>query len=546
MRNLVILLFWSVPFLSCSQLLPSSFNNNVYPIEIAICIKKDSTIDLDKVRSISNLLTNPTVTNFQGTVLPKRKKTVTEKVKALSEELEFASFCNKKVDQQLIESLYTLHWIYLSYIQKAENDAQSAITLEEKYAMFINSVFGLRKLHIKIPKTASSQNSTFNSSPFFNVFPDTIRPENHFDFLAKKTSANAKNTSIVLLDSCSKNGSTPKFNVRDLVKNDEWIIKWGDEIHTEIFASHMFAALGYNVDFSYYSKNLTLILTSNSEVKSVKELIDLLKSIYGIDISRYIQLEGIVSNEMILNNSNLKPYFGNNFIVFSECLLEARPNQLKRIGSFIPLELDNETRAELKASLLAHQFIDNWDTREENTLLALKKNKTKVAEPIAIFSDLGTCMGVSVSWLNRDFKAGLVNQLPWEVVKRRNNNLIFNSPMNAQIDFYKHASYSELRCLAIQLEKIDSSALRSIVCAANWPTEISELYFHKMASRRASILKAMEIADSNPIQFDRKLNYSKNGVQIIRKGKLLKRTFLEDLPVSYTRKKGRRRNYGNN
>mgnify|MGYP000001542362 CR=1 FL=1 len=545
MRNLIFLLFWSVPFLSFSQLLPASLNNNAYPIEIATCIKKDSTIDLEKVRSITNLLTNPTITSFQGIVLPKRKKTVTEKVKALSEDLEFAAYRKKKVDQQLIESLYTLQWIYLSYLQKADNDAQAAITIKEKYAMFTNSIFGLRKLHIKIPKIASSQNSTDLSSPFFNAFPDTIRPENHFDFLAKKTSTNAKNTSIVLLDSCSKNGSIPKFNVHDLVKNDEWIIKWGDEIHTEIFASHMFAALGYNVDYSYYSKNLTLILTSNSEVKSAKELIKLLKSIYGIDISRYIQLEGIVSNEMVLNNGQLKPYLGNNFVIFSECLLEARPNQLKRIGSFLPLALDNETRTELKASLLAHQFIDNWDTREENTLLALKKNKTTVAEPIAIFSDLGTCMGVSVSWLNRDFKAGLVNQLTWEVVKKRNNKLIFKSRMNAQIDFYKQASYSDLRWLAVQLEKIDSSSLRSIVNAANWPPEIAELYFHKMAARRASILKAMDIIDSHPIQFDRKLNLFKNGVQIIRRGKLLKRTYLEDLPVSYTCKKGRMRNYGN-
>jgi hypothetical protein len=51
-----------------------------------------------------------------------------------------------------------------------------------------------------------------------------------------------------------KGGSSPKIEVRD-AKNDTFIVKWGPEVHAEVFATRMAWAVGYFVDGTYFVPN---------------------------------------------------------------------------------------------------------------------------------------------------------------------------------------------------------------------------------------------------------------------------------------------------
>ena len=98
--------------------------------------------------------------------------------------------------------------------------------------------------------------------------------------------------------------------------------------------------------------------------------------------------------------------------------------------------------------------------------------------------------------------------------------------------------------MAKQISHLDSLTLRKCVSKAKWPYPIEELFFNKLASRRASIISSFDIIDPNPIEYNRKITIEENGKIIVKKGKLIVDYKIEENPESFISKKGRKRNYG--
>jgi hypothetical protein len=162
-----------------------------------------------------------------------------------------------------------------------------------------------------------------------------------------------------------------------------------------------------------------------------------------------------------------------------------------------------------------------------------------------VFSDLGTSLGVNQQNMPPDFKVGLVNELPWEVVIRKKNRIMFTNRVNAILPAYENATYEDLLWMAKKIAQLDEYNLRKIIKKAHWPEPIAELYFHKMASRRASIIIAFNLEDPHPIPFNKNLNISEDGIEVIKNGQLKIDYKLISNPESFLNKKGRLRNYGN-
>jgi hypothetical protein len=540
-----------LPFVFCStsplfsQIASYPTQEKSFPKELLAYFEEDSLINLEHLRSTCNLLTNPNIRFKDGYLLPARKKAFIRYVKTVSEQLELGYLLKKKRDSTTLDLVYQLEWMRLSFLQKAESNSTNKISFHKKKQLFFNTLKSKNSLRIRIPKSAFSGEYESIVSPFYKELIDSVCLEDRFDILAKKKKINAQNQMVVLADQLSKGGSAPKFEVLDLDFENKWIIKWGDEVHTDIFCSRMFAAIGYDVDHPYfYTENLILVFDGVSNMKSSIELIDSLKIQYGIDIKNYLNKTGKITDEMAKSLPSLTPFIGKPYAQFKECSLEARPDRVKRLGSFMPYSLENASRRELKGSLLAHIYIDNWDIKQENTALTLVNKGNKNYRLSAIYSDLGTSMGVHISWLNQDFKVGLVNELPWEAVKIKGRKLVFTSRINSLVDLYKKTDYEDLRWMAFKIAAIDSVGLRSMIEAAHWPPAISELYFHKMAARRASIVKAFDILDPHPIGYTKQLTIYENGKCLVKKGKLLKAADLAAYPISYINFKGRMRNYG--
>ena len=506
----------------------------------------DSLLDLGILRNTSNLLTNNDLTVHDNLPLPKRKKAFIRHVKHLNETLEQAYLSNPKMNPENLDLLHELLWYKHSLIQKGHADANLKISLRQKIQFLWDTRRSKRVFTYRIPFKYHFPTNP-EDSPFWQEIPDSISPYTRFNQLAKEKKIKAKANMVVLFEEVSWSGSAPKIDALDLDLDNGWTVKWGDEVHTDVAGSRIFAALGYDVDHPYFygPDLLTLVFDETNEVCDKSSLVAALKARYSIDISLFISSYGSITKAMCLELPTLEPLIGKQFVCFKKCAIEARPDRVKRLGSFLPEGLNNAERQELKGAVLAHHFIGNWDTKESNTLLTTVHKGNYTYEPSAVFSDLGTSFGVCVKPIRADFKVGLVNEFPWEVIERKRNKLKFTNSINTLLLPYEQASYTDLLWMATKIRALDEKSLRKIIAAAQWPAPLAELYFHKMASRRASILAAFQLEDPHPIAFNRNLNWNEGETKIIENGILLVDYHRLANPESFLETKGRFRNYGN-
>lgn len=498
------------------------------------------SIRISKVRETSDLLTNYWLSEFNQIPLAKRKKAVVRHVKHIHETLEWAVETGIPVNDSLREFLLELEFLHDSYLQKSVSEQNDVLTRADKIAMMKATVQSKSKLHYK--KVAVKPLSE-TASPFWNPFEGLAYKR--FGTLADQKKIDADSHLIVLFDGLSYSGSAPKIRGMDLDLDNEWSLKWGDEVHTDVAGSRLFAALGFDVDhpYCYANDDLWLLFDGSKSVSNWEQLHDSIQELYGVDLEPFYRKSGVVEANDVAVRPKLAPYLGKNYVTFSECAVEGRPDRVKRLGSFLPDSLGNASRRVLRGALLAHLWIDNWDVREANTLLTTVHEGNYQYRISAVFSDLGTSFGVELSPLQGDFKVGQVNALDWKVAKGNHQKVKFNSRINAWLAPYEQASYEDLHWMAVQIAQIDSLTLRKCLAKAHWPPAVEELYFHKMASRRASILSAFDLDDPNPIAFDRQLTVVESGVTRVKNGKLILE--IDGHPEHFLNKKGRNRNYGN-
>lgn len=501
-------------------------------------LKYDS-LQIDAIRQTSDVLTNYWMDSYEGLPLEKRRKAVVRHVKHINETLEFYANTEVKADWEIKELLFELEYLKRSYLQKSEAALHPEVTRADKISMLKSTLSSRRKMvYLKHDGQLLLKDSSFFWTPV------NCPPAKRFSALANSKKIDTDHPMVVLFDALGDDGSAPKLKTVDTDLDNAWTLKWGDEVHTDVVGSRLFAALGYDVDHPYFfgENELILVLDNAKGVGSWNALKDSIRRQYQVDLTPFFLREGVVNDSIAVLFPKLEHYIGATYVTFRECAIEARPDRVKRLGSFLPDDLMNENVFELRAALLAHVWIDNWDVREQNTLLTTVHDGNHQYYVSAVFSDLGTSLGVKLSPLSGDFKVGLVNELAWKAAKSNKKKVRLLSPINEWLKPYQRTNYVELNWMAHQIAKIDEATLREIIAKSGWPEAVQELYFHKLASRRASILEAFEVEDPSPIDYDRHLNFEADGVRI-RNGKLLKTR--ETHPEHLTGRKGRMRNYGN-
>lgn len=514
----------------------------------------DGHINLKYVRSIGHFLTDNDITVYKKAPISGRSKATIRHIKHLIEKQEENFQDNLLVNDETREIFYELYLFNESLKQKSIANAKTKMSFKDKIKMELHSIKSKRGFRYKNSITDhEAKNINKNNlqedpkdSPFWHQSIKEVPPDKRFAQLARAKKIKAKKEMVVLFDKSSLSGSAPKINVLDLDLDNKWSLKWGDEVHTDVAGSHIFAALGYDVDHPYYyeENKLTLIFDELKEIKNKEELKIKIKEIYNIDLEPFITTYGTVTIQMTQELADLQPYVGKQYVRFKKCVLEARPDRVKRMGSFLPGLLSNQDRRELRGVLLAHQFIGNWDTREQNTLLTTVHMGDYKYRMSAVFSDLGASFGVVQGIFPPDFKVGLVNEFPWEVASCKGGILKLNSSINSILPPYQQATYQDLLWMAKKISELDGPMLKNMINKAKWPEPIAELYFHKLASRRASILNAFDLPDPHPIAFDKNLTIKVDGKYVVKNGKLLIDIDKDKNPESFLSKKGRLTNYG--
>ena len=166
---------------------------------------------------------------------------------------------------------------------------------------------------------------------------------------------------VVTFKKVQQGASSLTFTTNDLNGDDKWFIKVGGEVHTNVVGSRIFAALGFDVDHTYYmGENKTTVVFSNksrdNRVRTAGDLVKAVAQAFSINISDWISESGLVTQEMIDQDKRLKRFVNVPYVRFTEALMEAHPNAVKRLGPFPHDYLNNEGRRELRGSLFQILF----------------------------------------------------------------------------------------------------------------------------------------------------------------------------------------------
>jgi len=228
--------------------------------------------------------------------------------------------------------------------------------------------------------------------------------------------------------------------------------------------------------------------------------------------------------------------------------MEPRVSSEVRLGGWAGSIPEIAGRVETRALLLAFLWVGVWDVKEENTLLALTLEKDGMHfQPRAAIADMGMSLGVAINRFPRDVKAGLVNELGWDLVKKENRKIKFSARMNAWPEYLAQSRYPEMKWMARQIANVSEPDLRSMISRSGWPAPLQELYFHKLASRRRQILSAFDVADL--FGADGELNSNLkiadgDGRTWVEGGRLVAEPDLSRFPQGLLHEKGRFRGFG--
>ncbi len=497
---------------------------------------------ISEIRSLCNELTNDSTKEIDGYKVLKRKDQLLIHVRRSCESLEDALDSGTLDARSSTAQILELKYIRDSWIQKFKFD--EGLGLFDIMMMGASHQFSRYFLRYDIPDNKKSV-TEIEPSIFWKA-PAGPR-EKEFDRKAAELGIKP-NFKWAVLDELEVKGSAPKAHIVDVNSGSRWLMKWGDEVNTDIVASRIFSALGFNTDYPYNSKsgeiNLILGKTENKKKRSVAHFVKFIYNGYQINLSPFIQSTGRVDRATIAKFPELTPYRGQYYVSFKSAAIDARPKDELRLGGMLSGHPENFNRRELKGAILALAWLGVWDIKEINTLLSITMNEKSETKLTGSFSDLGISMGIKVSKFPRDIKAGLVNEFPWDIVSIEKGKVQFNTHVNAILKTYTSANYEDLQWMANQIAQIDEPILRHCLSFSGWPLFIQELYFYKLSERRKQILNVFGVEDTHPIVINRMYSYRDGNSHPVKDGYLVEEPSLDTYPYGLLHEKGRFRGFG--
>lgn len=515
-------------------------------LEDSILIRSSAptpVIDVHAIRETCEYLTNDKIEADLFLPLPKRKTLLKLTVIDICETIELGLGAGVSQPSEYSDLLNTLNLIRASFYNKGQ--------IEQGFSIFDILKIGIYNelspwfLKFPVPKNLTALENPPNSV-FWTLLRTPSERKGRFDKLAEIKQVSPL-PHIVEFAAADGKGSSTKISVLDHQSQMRWTMKWGDEVHTDTVVSRLFAALGFYVDNSYYfQKNLILVFPKNkNKIHSIADLTKKIYSQYKVNLSPFVTKWGIIDDSLILQNPDLANYRGRKFVIFSSAALEARSDSETRLGGFMPNLESVYQHREVRGALLAHLWLNSWDIKSDNTLLAFVENGNKERRTFASFCDMGLSLGVYISKFPRDMKGGLVNHYSWDMLEVKDNRVIFFDRVNSFTQNYRDVNYEDLRWMAGQIAQINSDIVSFALSHSGWPSFLQELYLHKIMYRRQQILKAFQVEDPYPaFQFNKNLTLKDGDKLVVQDGNLIEEPDLRLFPQGLLHDKGRFRGFG--
>ena len=307
-------------------------------------------------------------------------------------------------------------------------------------------------------------------------------------------------------------GSHPKISVEDKF-GFKWKVKFGEEMHTELFITRLYIILGGRyADLKYHipAGSVPLVLEPPSEQQSNKNAISYfyqMQEIYEqkkspdvpmqFRVSDWLLPQNIIKDEQgrILGNGIVdeefrkkykikKKYLGSYYLYFKESTMSFAPPIAKKLGAAAFSGLGATMSRAARSSIIFNLFLLGLDAKDENCQLVLLYNPQtgRYDKPIEYQSDLGCILGSPTT-------AGEINSVDWEWLVPLPGFLGFNVKTMYYPGAWKKASFADAMWMARKIASLDLKTFEWTISEGKWEPFVQSLILEKLKSRRNQMIK---------------------------------------------------------
>lgn len=274
-------------------------------------------------------------------------------------------------------------------------------------------------------------------------------------------------------------------------KKRKFKLKFGAEIHSDPTISVLTLALGYPADLTKHARNVRVVLGKKVTFSDLKRDWELYyrrdKQFRNYNIEKYVQETGVDAG-------------GNNFVVFKEGLIEAKPKEIDRLGAWDFKDVGRPGLRELRGLSLVQMWLSNTDIKESaNNRQLLKYHGGGEITRHHIISDLGFGFGAFFPELPELYPRTMVH-----ATSRDSITLNYRSFYSTAL---KHnLTFADARWATRLIAALTREQLEEAVNIGAWPVCVARIYVEKMVSRRNDLVKHLELEgvpdhDGNPIAY---------------------------------------------
>ena len=308
-------------------------------------------------------------------------------------------------------------------------------------------LFSSLLLLLIIPQAALAQKGTskkdkdkkppieYTGTPVFWTEPSDIQSRNLL--IGAGGESLKPNTSQVTFIEQKTGGYSTKYRVKDGSGN-EWVAKIGKEAQTDTAANRILWALGYETEIAY--------------------------------LIPHLKIEGKGD--------------------FDNVRLEARPDNVKRIGNWMWEDNPFKGTPEFRGLKILMVLLNNWDMKDDNNEILVAKGDA--ASPRRyIISDLGATFGKTGGFFSRS-RNEPADYGKSEFIKKVNGNNIDFSYSGKNQKLFENLTVSDARWLSNLLARLSDNQVKDAFRAANYsPEEVNLLAqaFRDRANKLAAIAK---------------------------------------------------------
>lgn len=278
-------------------------------------------------------------------------------------------------------------------------------------------------------------------------------------------------------DEVKRSQSRPKFDVtwKSNGKKIKFKLKFLSETNSEVTAASLLSALGFNTDVSRRINNVKVRFKDGEKV------------IFHRDLESYYSFWEM-QNAVVEDGRDAE----GDYIIFREALLEARSDQLIRVGAWSFTQNGHPETREVRALPVFMAWIANNDMKESGQNKVILRKDAPAEKMFFASGDLGWSFGnflfpESVSW----FK--------WNVIKDvRDDSVSFNYLTWQYSNLFQFTTWDDARWMVRLIARLSREQIATAVRAGQWAPGVEKVLIEKLVARRNQLVRVFELDKEFP------------------------------------------------